>query len=208
MITIIKFVRLSLFLATLLALGSCGGGSSGSGAGASTDPVAPAMRSLVAIGDSIGTGFGLATPWPTLLADILGAPVENNSVSREQTGFGLSIIEARLDAVNPTHVVILMGTNDAIRGSTGAAIANLQAMVDIARAKGVIAVVGTLPPITNSLSSNARAEVISMGIRGLSGANVVEVRGAFGNGSGLIADGIHPNQMGQMIIADTFAGAF
>ena len=121
---------------------------------------------------------------------------------------GLSILESRLDAIQPTHVVILMGTNDALSGSTGAAIGNLQAMVDIIRARGSIAIVGTLPPITRSLPENERAAEISVGIRGLSGAIIVEVRGAMGDGAGVIADGIHPNQMGQQIIADTFFSAF
>lgn len=203
-----KFYRAALISITFLALSSCGGGSSSSGAGATIDPVPPAQRTLVAIGDSIGNGFGLATPWPELLGDILGAPVDNNSVTDMETDFGVSIIEARLDAVNPTHVVILLGTNDAIRGSTSSAVANLQAMVDIAGSRGVIAVVATLPPITRSAAENARAADISAGIRGISGANIVEVRGAMGDGSGLIADGVHPNQMGQQIIADTFATAF
>ena len=206
--------KLSLLLALCaLFLTSCGGGSSSSGSGAQTAPppvAAPPTPSLsvVAIGDSIGNGFGLATPWPVLLGDILGAPVNNNSVTNEQTDFGVRIIGERLDAVQPTHVVILLGTNDALRGSVDAAIANLQTMVDMARARNVIPIVGTLPPITRDATENFRAEQISAGIRGLSNARIAGVRGALGDGNATIADGVHPNQMGQQIIADAFAQQF
>lgn len=195
-----------IILAALLA--ACGGGSSNGGGSDPQPTPVTAATSVVAIGDSIGTGFGLATPWPVLLGQNIGAPVNNNSVSGEQTAYGLRIIGARLDAVQPTHVVIMLGTNDAIRGSVDAAIGNLQSMVDAAQQRGVIAIVGTLPPITRSATEDARAQQINAGIRGLSGATIVGVRAAFGDGRGLIADGVHPNQMGQQLIADTYAGAF
>jgi len=204
-----------LVLLTLtFTLASCGGGGSSSGSGSNIAP-APTptpdptpSTSVVAIGDSIGNGFGVATGWPVLLADIIGAPVNNNSVTNEQTDFGVRIIGERLDAVQPTPVVILLGTNDAIRGSVDVAIANLQTMVDTARARNVIPIVGTLPPITRDAEENDRAERISAGIRGLSGARIAGVRGALGDGSGLFVDGLHPNNTGQMIIADVFAQQF
>jgi lysophospholipase L1-like esterase len=190
-------------------LTACGGGSSDSG-NAQQDQPTPVTQSVsvVAIGDSIGTGFGIATPWPVLLGRMLGVPVNNNSISGEQTSYGARIIGDRLDAVQPSHVLILLGTNDAIRGSVDNAIANLQTMVNAAQQRNVIALVGTLPPITRSVAEDARAQQINAGIRGLSGATIVGVRAALGDGSGTIADGIHPNQMGQQIISDAFAGAF
>ena len=196
-----------------LAITACGGGSSDSGAAVSpvvdpANPTGPMLTSVVTIGDSIGTGFGIATPWPTILASSLGVPLVNNSVSGEQTGFGLRVIEGLLTEHNPSHVVILLGTNDAIRGSVGNAIANLQAMVDIARRNNVIAIVGTLPPITRSTTENQRTADISAGIRGLMGASIAGVRGAIGDGEGLIADGIHPNTAGQQRIAQAFRDQF
>jgi len=81
-------------------------------------------------------------------------------------------------------------------------------MVDFARARNVIPIVGTLPPITRSGAENRRANELSSGIRRLNNAVIAEVRGALGNGASTIADGVHPNQTGQQIIADTFAGVF
>lgn len=203
-----KISKLFALISTCF-LTACGGGSSDSGAAQQGDP-APVTQSVsvVAIGDSIGTGFGIATPWPVLLGRSLGVPVNNNSISGEQTNYGVRIIGDRLDAVQPTHVVILLGTNDAIRGSVSNAIANLQTMVDAARQRNVIAIVGTLPPITRSTAEDARAQQINQGIRGLSGATIVGVRAALGDGSGFIADGVHPNQTGQQVISDAFASAF
>ncbi len=212
--TVREFSRFLVLYVGLLFLAACGGGSSDSGTSSAPEPTPaptpapapPPPTSVVAIGDSIGTGFGIATPWPPLLADILDAPVNNNSISGEQTNFGVRIIGQRLDEVQPTHVVILLGTNDAIRGSVDNAIANLQTMVDAARNRDVIAIVGTLPPITRSASEDARAQQINAGIRGLSGARIADLRATVSRN--MIADGVHPNQMGQQIIADTFANAF
>ena len=162
----------------------------------------------MAIGDSIGTGFGIATPWPELLGGAIGRTVINNSISGEQTGFGVANIERLINDNDPSHVFILLGTNDAIRGSVPNAISNLQTMVDFARARNVIPIVGTLPPITNSSTQNSRAAEISQGIRGLNNAVVAEVRGALGDGASTIADGIHPNQSGQQIITQAFADVF
>lgn len=213
-----KYLRLLIFSLFISVIAACGGGSSDSGTAQTPPepeqpmpapapaPAPPRTTSVVAIGDSIGTGFGLATPWPTILASSLGAPVNNNSISGEQTSFGVRIISERLDAVNPTHVVILLGTNDAIRGSVENAIANLQSMVDTARARDVIAIVGTLPPITRDANEDARARRINTGIRNLTGARIAAVRSAVSPSN--IADGVHPNQTGQNNIARAFQDAF
>lgn len=195
-----------LFIATLLI--ACGGGgktesSANAEQPAPTPTPTPKSKSIVAIGDSIGTGFNIATPWPTRLNSTLNIPVDNNSVSGEQTGYGLSIINGLLDDKKPTHVVILLGTNDAIRGSASAAISNLQSMVNTARGKNVIPVIVTLPPITRSSSENAKAAQISNGIKNLQNAVVADARAALN--SSHIADGVHPNNEGQQIIADVIA---
>lgn len=207
-----KFPRSSVLLcAALLAsflLTSCGGGSSNSGGGTAVapPPTPPTVTKIVAIGDSIGNGFGIATPWPTRLANLLGFQVVNQSVTNEQTSFGLSIIQDQITTEQPTHVVIMLGTNDALRGSASAAINNLQQMVDIAGQNNVIAIVATLPPITRDSTENARAAQISTGIRGLSGARIADVRAVMNNSD--IADGVHPDDGGQQKIAETMAAQF
>lgn len=201
-----SIIRPTTILIVSLFLFACGGGGSDSGGEpAPADPIA--IKSVVAIGDSIGTGFGIATPWPELLGGAISRTVINNSISGEQTGFGVANIERLINDNDPSHVFILLGTNDAIRGSVPNALNNLQTMVDFARSRNVIPIVGTLPPITRSNSENRRADEISRGIRRLNNAVVAEVRGALGSGA-TIADGVHPNQSGQQIITDTFASVF
>ena len=195
----------------VLFISACGGGSSESGGGENNDDTDAVVveRSILVIGDSISTGFYIAAPWPGRLSGMLGIPVDNtNSVSGVETDFGLNIIEGLLISEQPSDVIIMLGTNDAIRGSVSGAIANLRAMVNIANTQGVTVTVVTLPPITRSSTENNRAAEISRAIRGLSNARVADVRAAFGDGDGLIADGVHPNNAGQQLIATTIAGEF
>ncbi|MBX2848842.1 MAG: hypothetical protein KTR16_11010 [Acidiferrobacterales bacterium] len=187
-----------------LSISACGGGSTDS----SGEPeVAEQMTSVLVIGDSLSTGFGLATPWPNRLANILGVSVDNSfSEDGVETSFALGYIESALTTVMPSHVVILFGTNDAIRGSVNDAINNLQEMIRIANQQNVTVIIGTLPIITRSSSENARAAEISDAIRSFSGARIADIRPALGDG--FLVDGVHPNNAGQQIIADTIAAQF
>ena len=196
------FKKLITILLTAL-LAACGGGSSDSGAGG--DPIGAITR-VVAISDSFGTGFGLATPWPTRLQEALGVAVVNDSVNGRETDEGLGIIEGLINSENPSHVVILLGTNDAIRGSVPDAISNLQNMVNIATDNNVIVIVGTLAPLTISAAQNARSADISAGIQGLSGARIADIRAVLG--ADLIVDGIHPGDAGQQVITDVIRAQF
>lgn len=196
-----------LSFALVFSLSACGGGSSDSG-GEAPAPAPGGVTKVVAISDSLGTGFGIATPWPGRLATAINAEVINDSADGRQTGVGVGQITGLINRESPSHVVILLGTNDAIRGSVQGAINNLQQMVNIARDRDVIAIVATLPPITRSGTENSRADQISRGIRNLSGAEIADVRAAFGNDRSLIADGVHPNNTGQQLIADRIARLF
>lgn len=200
------FKRLLIFFSVVMVV-ACGGGDSDSGGSEDTNPPATSNK-VLAIGDSITTGYNIATPWPTRLQTILGKEVVNFSKSGEMTRYGLNNIERLLNEHQPSHVFILMGTNDAIRGSISEAQSNLQSMIDIAKSKNATVVVGTLPVITNNASQNSRTGELSRSIRGLSGARIAEVRAAIGDGNGTIADGIHPNNQGQQLIAEAFATQF
>ena len=92
-------------------------------------PAAPAAgkaRSqpvILVLGDSLSAEYGLArgTGWVALLEkqlaqDKLPATVVNASVSGETTSGGRSRLPALLAQHQPTHVVIELGGNDALRG--------------------------------------------------------------------------------------------
>ena len=212
--------RSFLALCLPLILAACGGGGGTEVAAPEPEPlpepVVSESMTIITIGDSIGNGFGIATPWTTRLGSLVGREVVNNSVTNEETDFGVRIIQQMITENDPTHVFILLGTNDAARGSISAAISNLQTMVNIARDNDVIPVVGTLPPLTvappgmqpnfDTVVADGRAEQISAGIRGLNNARIAAVRASVSRSN--IVDGIHPNDMGQQQTAEAMASQF
>lgn len=191
--------RSSLVLLFTLIIAACGGGGSSSGNNE------PAVTSILAIGDSIGTGAGIAAPWPARIENALGVPVINDSRNSRRTDQIVNQVPELLDTVMPSHMVVLLGTNDANSGSVTGAVANLQAMVDAANQRGVIAVIGTVLPNRGVQIEDERAAQISEGIRMIVGARIAEVRGAFGDGSTLLSsDGKHPDNGGQEVITNEF----
>ncbi len=189
---------LGIVMSSLLGCSSGGGSASGGSGGASS-----ASKVLV-IGDSIGTGFGLAVPYPDRIQQSTGVTLINDSADGRVTAEGAARVVSLISLHKPTHLIVLLGTNDARVGSVSGALRNLQYMIEVANSSGVTAVVGTLPPYLTTAALNLRSEQISNGIRALSGARIAEVRNSLGDGSTTIADGVHPNDLGQQIIADTF----
>jgi acyl-CoA thioesterase-1 len=84
-------------------------------------PARPAL--ILVLGDSLSAEYGLArgTGWVALLEkqlaqEKLSATIVNASVSGETTSGGRSRLAALLAQHKPTHVVIELGGNDALRG--------------------------------------------------------------------------------------------
>ena len=84
---------------------------------------APAGRTVLVVGDSISAEYGLkrGEGWVALLekrleAEKIAAKVVNASVSGDTTSGGRSRLPALLNQHRPTHVVIELGGNDALRG--------------------------------------------------------------------------------------------
>ena len=114
----------------------------------------PAQRLLV-LGDSLSAKYGLArgSGWVALLERKLAAlappvGVVNASISGETTAGGRSRLSALLKQHAPSHVLIELGGNDALRGLPLASTqANLQAMAGAARSAGAkVMVVGMQVP--------------------------------------------------------------
>ena len=104
---------------------------------------APAQRILV-VGDSLSAEYGLprGTGWVALLQKQLnqekpGVEVVNASISGETTSGGRSRLAALLQKHQPSHVVIELGGNDALRGlPLNMTQDNLQTMTRQAQAAG------------------------------------------------------------------------
>ncbi len=99
---------------------------------------------LLVLGDSLSAEYGLprGRGWVALLEARLleRAPdtrVVNASISGETTSGGRARLPALLDKHQPTHVVIELGANDALRGlPLDATREHLRAMIRLAQARG------------------------------------------------------------------------
>jgi acyl-CoA thioesterase I len=125
------------------------------GAVASAHAMAAPTKVLV-VGDSLSAEYGIArgSGWVALLEQRLqrervGATVGNASISGDTTSGGRTRLPALLAQHKPTHVVIELGSNDALRGLPLAITRdNLAAMVRAARDVGaqVLLVGMRMPP--------------------------------------------------------------
>ncbi|MDP2370931.1 arylesterase [Rhodoferax sp.] len=84
---------------------------------------APGPAVILVVGDSLSAEYGLkrGSGWVALLeqrlaAEKIAARVVNASISGDTTSGGRSRLEALLSQHRPTHVVIELGANDAMRG--------------------------------------------------------------------------------------------
>ncbi len=111
---------------------------------------------ILVVGDSLSAEYGLArgTGWVALLekkllAEKIQAKVVNASISGDTTSGGRSRLPALLAQHKPTHVIIELGGNDALRGLPMTMTAdNLSSMTDAAQKTGakVLLLGMQLPP--------------------------------------------------------------
>jgi|ETNmetMinimDraft_16_1059900.scaffolds.fasta_scaffold50137_2 lysophospholipase L1-like esterase len=196
-----------LFILCVALIAGCGGG--GSSSGGSSDSGIPGLTKILIIADSIGTGAGVvasSSAFPELIRNAVSVPVVNNSVNSRQVAAGVSAARSLISSESPSHIIVLLGINDANNGNPSSAISGLRAIADLAQNAGVIALIGTIPRIPRDSSQNARAGEISSGIRGIGNARIVEIRNALAP-SDVASDGFHPNASGQQLIADSFIRA-
>ena len=131
-------------------------GKAASQAASAAASPAGTRKTVLVLGDSLSAEYGLArgTGWVALLErqlarDKIAATVVNASVSGDTTSGGRSRLPALLKLHRPSHVVIELGGNDALRGlATPMTRDNLAVMVRAARSTGaMVLVVGMqLPP--------------------------------------------------------------
>ena len=107
------------------------------------------QRPILVVGDSLSAEYGLVrgSGWVALLEQRLArekvaAKVINASISGDTTSGGRSRLPALLAQHKPSHVVLELGGNDALRGLPLASTqSNLQAMAQAVKAGGARAVV-------------------------------------------------------------------
>lgn len=115
----------------------------------------PRQVKILIVGDSLSAEYGLArgTGWVALLKQRLqekklAGEVINASISGETTAGGRSRLPALLKAHSPSHVVIELGANDALRGlPVKATQENLKAMIQACKQAGAdVVLVGMMVP--------------------------------------------------------------
>ena len=156
-----------LSVATGLAMGTCA--PSAWAQAAAAKPVGKPL--ILVLGDSLSAEYGLArgTGWVALLEkqlaqEKLAATVVNASVSGETTAGGRSRLPALLAQHKPTHVVIELGGNDALRGlSLQSTEDNLMWMTEAAQKAGakVLLVGMQVPPNYGTSYANRFASLVT-----------------------------------------------
>lgn len=170
-----------------------------------------APATVLVVGDSLSAEYGLqrGAGWVALLekrlaAEKLQARVVNASISGDTTSGGRSRLPALLRQHRPTHVVVELGGNDALRGlPLEMTQANLSAMVKAAREAGAqVLLVGIqLPPnygadygtrfaaMYEKVAREHKAAVVPFLLKGV--ADVPDAPRLFQ------PDRIHPNEQAQ-----------
>ena len=178
--------------------------------------VSVAQKIILVVGDSLSAAYGLRKEdgWVSLLearikAQGLHAQVINASVSGETTSGGKSRLGALLAQHKPTHVVIELGANDALRGQALlAAQKNLVDMSEASKKSGArVLILGMqIPPNYGSQYAASFGSMFPL-VASSTGASLVPfmlagVADAANPASMFLSDGLHPNAKAQPKIMD------
>ncbi len=156
---------------------------------------------IVAFGDSLVVGYGAVKEkdFVTLLSQKIGQPIVNLGVNGDTTQKGIDRLK-ELDKYNPKVVIVLLGGNDALqRVSAEETFANLRTIIaDIHKRGAIVLLLGVRGGLVNSTFDTEFEKLTDeTGV-----AFVPDVLdGLFGK-SQYMADGIHPNDAGNAIIAE------
>jgi acyl-CoA thioesterase-1 len=175
-------------------------------------PAEGSERVVVALGDSLTAGYGVAPEeaWPALVAARLkreGYPyrVVNAGVSGDTTAGGLRRVEWVMRS-RPEVAVVALGANDGLRGlGTSEMEANLLAIVERLQAGGARVLVAGMevPPNYGAAYTRAFREVFPDVAR-RTGAALMGflLDGVAADPRLNLSDGIHPNAAGHRTIAE------
>jgi acyl-CoA thioesterase-1 len=169
-------------------------------------------RVIVALGDSLTAGFGLAPEeaWPALIEARLrreGYPyrVVNAGVSGDTTAGGLRRVDWVLRH-RPEVAVVALGANDGLRGQPVDAMrANLVALVERLQGAGVRVLLAGMEVPPNYGAAYARAfRAAFPEVARRTGAALMPflLDGVAADPRLNLPDGLHPNAAGQRVIAE------
>ena len=219
-------LSLLLLLVTCLVAAACGGGCRYAASrpaeqadGTETpapveDPAAPPARPrIVALGDSLTAGYGLlaSQSYPALLQERIDAEgyefeVINAGVSGDTSAGGLRRLDWALEG-NVRVLIVALGANDGLRGlSVDEMQENLTAIIQRARERNVVVILAGMEAPPNygpeyatafrqayrEVAQRERVLFLPFLLDKVAGESVLNQR-----------DGIHPNEQGARVVADT-----
>ena len=177
-----------------------------------------AVENVVTFGDSITHGFG-SVPYAEHLQGLIdgagGAVVVsvlNYGKDGEDTVEGLARIGGVIRDTAPRFILIMEGANDVIDGISSDTTAwNIGAMINKAVGAGVVPVTSTITPNTKGgdhpqIPDRYNPEIVSK-IAASGTAQVDCYAAVYPDWSGLSFDGLHPNNDGAGVLAQTFFAA-
>jgi lysophospholipase L1-like esterase len=177
-------------------------------------PHAPGENRVVFFGDSITENWKLAEYFP-------GRPFINRGISSQTTSHMRARFPADVIDLKPRAVVILAGANDLAEGSMPEIIeANIASMAELARARGIRVVLASVLPVRDietlsgreipntTLRAPTQIAALNERLRKYSaerGFVYLDYFSAMADengmlGTGLSADGLHPNANGYEVM--------
>ena len=176
---------------------------------------AETLPKIVAFGDSLTAGYGLASPrqsYPAVLQQLLEADgykyeVVNAGVSGDTSAGGLRRLDWTLDAGNVRFVILELGANDFLRGQPVAETRkNLSAMIERAKGRGARVLLAGMYTTTNA--GRAYLREIDEVFKSLAREHDVPLipfflEGVAGRPELNLEDGVHPNAEGTKLVAAT-----
>ena len=161
---------------------------------------------IIVLGDSITAGFGLQLEqaYPYLLSQKLGLPIVNRGVSGDRTADGLARLSEDILSENPWLVIVGLGGNDFLKKVPKSETEqNLRDIIGLIQAKKAITVIlgmnlGLFSDEYQELYQRVAEETGSYLIPQI-------LKGIIDNPKHRQSDIIHPNVIGQELLAEKIA---
>ena len=172
-----------------------------------------AGQTIVVVGDSLSSGYGLAAEqsWVTTLQSHLhtegyGYEVVNASIAGDTSSGGLARLPRLLESHDPAIVVIELGGNDGLRGQPVAALRdNLAKMIELSQASGASVLLAgmQIPPNFGGAYTQALSAVYpELAAKYTIALVPFLLEGVALKPELMQHDRIHPNAAGQKILFD------
>jgi acyl-CoA thioesterase-1 len=180
---------------------------------AGTQPAWPAESTIVVLGDSLSSGYGLQLDesWVSMLEERLraegyGYEVVNASITGDTSSGGLARLPALLAAHEPGIVIVELGGNDGLRGQPVQSLrTNLSRIIELARDSGAATILTgiQIPPNYGLSYTGAFARIypelaadFDIPLVGFLMEDVAL------NGDLMQSDGMHPNARGHEVMLE------